>query len=143
MGALIKEKYFWQNVLTIPGILFTLATGFLSFFDWDKKEYLFYGLFIASVCLILYFLYRYSTIKGTNLILNDSNFEITIGDIFNQEDDDFKVIAFNEYFDTKVDGNIISPKSLNGQYITKFYPNEKKLKELDDRIADDDKLKKR
>ena len=143
MGALIQEKYFWQNVLTIPGILFTLATGFLSFFDWDKKEYLFYGLFISSVCLILYFLYRYSTIKGTNLILNDSNFEITIGDIFNQEEDDFKVIAFNEYFDTKVDGNIISPKSLNGQYITKFYPNQKELKELDDTIADDDKLKKK
>lgn len=98
---------------------------------------------IASVCLVVVFLYRHSKVKGTNLILNDSNFEITIGDIFNQEEDSFKVIAFNEYFDTKVDGDIISPNSLNGQYITRFYPNEEELKNLDDRIAYDDKLKKR
>lgn len=41
--------------------------------------------------------------------------EIKEGNIFEQEN--FKVIAFNEYFDTKVDDDIISKTSLNGIFI--------------------------
>src|SRR5699024_5289236 len=48
-----------------------------------------------------------------------------------------------EYFDTRVDGDIISPNSLNGQYINNFYSNEEDLKDLNLRIANDFKLKKK
>ncbi|WP_425268017.1 macro domain-containing protein, partial [Enterobacter hormaechei] len=46
----------------------------------------------------------------------------------------FKRIAFNEYFDTKVDEKIISSTSLNGQYINKFFPNS--VNELDKIITE-------
>ncbi|MCL1998791.1 MAG: DUF6430 domain-containing protein [Turicibacter sp.] len=56
------------------------------------------------------------------------------GDIF-AEQADLKVIAFNEYFDTLVDNNIISTVSLNGQFIEKFYRD--KIDELNALISAD------
>lgn len=44
-----------------------------------------------------------------------SNVSIEVGDIFAQSG--LKVIAFNEYFDTQVDNNIIAETSLNGIFI--------------------------
>ena len=46
-----------------------------------------------------------------------------------------KAIAFNEYFDTKVDDVIISASSLNGQYIKKYYGQN--VQELDKIIEKD------
>ena len=44
--------------------------------------------------------------------------EVKIGDIFSESD--FKVIAFNEYFDTQVDNKIIAESTLNGMYIRDY-----------------------
>ncbi len=53
-------------------------------------------------------------------IFNINNTKVTIkcGDLFEQAG--YKVISFNEYFDTLVDDNIISHKTLNGIFIDKF-----------------------
>lgn len=65
--------------------------------------------------------------SGKNL---NSKVVIKEGDIFEQEG--FKVIAFNEYFDTQVDDKIIAKKSLNGKYINKFYSDN--VAQLDEKI---------
>lgn len=73
---------------------------------------------------ILLATYIYLWIKAnslTNIKINIEESEVNIksGDIFEQKD--FKVIAFNEYFDTQVDDKIISSKSINGIFINRYF----------------------
>nr|WP_246847889.1 macro domain-containing protein [Vibrio crassostreae] len=53
--------------------------------------------------------------KNASLTINNSKIDVKVGDIFYTEG--LKVIAFNEYFDSIVDNDIISEGSLNGIYI--------------------------
>lgn len=69
-------------------------------------------------------------LESLNLDIEGSIVSIKTGDIFEQ--DGFKAIAFNEYFDTTIDDVIISQASLNGIYINKFFPRSTKI--LDDHI---------
>ena len=72
------------------------------------------------------------------LNINDSLLEICEGDLFACEG--FKVIAFNEYFDTQVDDIIISSRSLNGRYLLEYVED---IRELDSRIVADRHLQNR
>ena len=56
----------------------------------------------------------------TNITINidGSTVNIKSGDLF--EEQGFKVIPFNEYFDTQVDDKIIANSSLNGIFIKKY-----------------------
>ncbi|MGL5278349.1 MAG: macro domain-containing protein [Cetobacterium sp.] len=58
------------------------------------------------------------------LNINGSKVIIKVGDIFTEEG--LKTIAFNEYFDTIVDNEIISEASLNGKFIKKGYYDPQK-----------------
>ncbi|WP_288945412.1 macro domain-containing protein [uncultured Megasphaera sp.] len=91
------------------------------------------GIFI--VFLIGRFLYiwcRANHLQKISLQINNSTLEIESGDIFSENG--FKIIAFNEFFDTQVDDVIISKNTLNGQYITRYYPRSSDL----DNIIDSD-----
>lgn len=57
-------------------------------------------------------------LKCTNLTINNSNITVKVGDIFQEEG--LKVIAFNEYFDTLVNEEIIASSSLNGKFIKQY-----------------------
>ncbi|MCC5957322.1 MAG: hypothetical protein JJU07_14575, partial [Natronohydrobacter sp.] len=63
--------------------------------------------------------------------IDETTVSIRSGDIFCQ--DGFKVIAFNEYFDTQVDDVVISEASLNGAFIMNRL--DITSAELDERIA--------
>lgn len=81
----------------------------------DCKKYV---AIVLGLALIL--IYIVGWIKANNqtqriLNINNSKVIVKVGDIF--EEDSLKVIAFNEYFDTLVDDEIISEGSLNGIYI--------------------------
>lgn len=69
-----------------------------------------------------------NTLTDIDLNIEGTTVHIVTGDIFNQKG--LKVIPFNEYFDTQVDDRIISKRSLNGQYIEKFFPDTIKLNQL-------------
>ncbi|MCV2366265.1 DUF6430 domain-containing protein [Paucibacter sp. DJ1R-11] len=56
-------------------------------------------------------------LNSISINVEGSDVLVTVGDIFQQEG--LKVIAFNEYFDTRVDNKIISDRSINGIFITK------------------------
>ena len=56
-------------------------------------------------------------LSKVSLNINGSDLDVKVGDIF--EEDGFKVIAFNEYFDTQVDDIIIAESTLNGIFIKK------------------------
>lgn len=66
------------------------------------------------------------------IAIDGTSVTIKVGDIFSQPG--FKAIAFNEYFDTQVDDEIISKGSLNGIFL-KSHLNIT-TKELDKRIED-------
>lgn len=53
--------------------------------------------------------------KGVRLKINNNTVEIKVGDLFSC--DGWKVIPFNEHYDTAVDNITISKKSLNGMFI--------------------------
>ena len=77
--------------------------------------------------------------RRAKLNINNSNVFIKFGDIFEQKG--LKAISFNEYFDTVADDALISKSSLNGKYVLSL--NKEQLKSLDERIANDPRLKER
>ncbi|WP_234123366.1 macro domain-containing protein [Clostridium hydrogenum] len=115
--ALIKEYF---AVLSFISIIFSFISIFINIPDNYKLG--------TSVCLILSFIIIYivlwvkaNSLNKVRLKINNSVVNVKIGDIFNESD--FKVIAFNEYFDTLVDNKVISEKTLNGIYINKLVDN--------------------
>lgn len=77
--------------------------------------------------------------KKAKLKINGIEVCIKTGDLFS-DNGNFKVIPFNEHFDTTVDDVIISTTSLNGIYINKFFKGAER--DLARRIATDPRLKK-
>ncbi|HBR2645838.1 TPA: hypothetical protein L9Q25_001760, partial [Klebsiella pneumoniae] len=69
-------------------------------------------------------------IKSIDLTVDGSTVTIKSGDIFSEQG--FKVIAFNEYFDTQIDDKIIAYHSLNGLFITEHLSCT--VEELDNHI---------
>jgi hypothetical protein len=139
---LLFNSNFWQKAWVVPGLVFALVTTALTFIDIKNKIILFLCLIAFSIIYIMIYIFVKSGLKEIILNIDGSLIEITSGDIFQQDADCYKVIAFNEYFDTKVDDNIISANSLNGMYLTKKYPNENDKIDFDHRVANDPRLKK-
>lgn len=83
---------------------------------------------VISIIYIIIFIYKFKKIKKCNRItlnFDSSTINIYEGDIFDIQNNGFKIIAFNEYFDTITDdeSHIIDPNSLHGKYLNKFYEN--------------------
>lgn len=87
---------------------------------------------VSLVAIFLLLWYRANHLNGITLTINGSVLEICEGDLF--ECDGFKVLAFNEFFDTQVDGEIIFENTLNGKFILKEYPDPAPL---DEKIEND------
>jgi len=90
----------------------------LIFIEIPKEVKLTLGSIFAAILLVIYlFLWlKSNNLEEVNLNVEGSIVTVKKGDIFKQAG--FKVIAFNEYFDTQVDDKIISQQSLNGIFIT-------------------------
>ncbi len=75
------------------------------------------GIGLGFVLLIIYVtMWIHANFQNKSILnINNSILVVKTGDIFIE--DGFKVIAFNEYFDTQVDNRIIADSSLNGIYI--------------------------
>jgi hypothetical protein len=98
------------------------------------------GIGLALILIIIYII-KWVIANCQNkatLSINNSNLIVKTGDIF--AEDELKVIAFNEYFDTQVDNKIISNTSLNGIYINSKIND---VNELDNLIDNDIRLSKK
>lgn len=114
---LIHEYYkFLSAISTIASVVFLFGK-----IPEDMESYCFVALVVLLLIVFLALWFRANRLKRLSLKINNSVLEIEVGDIF--EENDFKVIAFNEYFDTKVDDIIIRKESLNGKYILQNYPD--------------------
>lgn len=108
-----------KNFLSIVGLLGGIYTYITIFKEVPKSiknnwwAVLIVTLILIAIYVILWVMANKS--KQATLNINGSQLQIKVGNIFKQND--FKVIPFNEFFDTKVDDKIISKTSLNGLFI--------------------------
>ena len=72
----------------------------------------------TAILTYIVLLVRANCMKKRKITVNNSTVYLKFGDIFLEKD--WKVIAFNEYFDTQVDEKIIAKGTLNGQFINKY-----------------------
>ncbi|MDR1583363.1 MAG: DUF6430 domain-containing protein [Prevotellaceae bacterium] len=115
-----KDSFSWAFAI-LAGIETIVAVSSISFEkifegqNWLIRLLCIFVLFLiisAVTCLIKYLISK----RGVTVAVGNNTVTIKQGDIFKA--DGWKVIAFNEYFDTSV-GNIISSTSLNGIFIEK------------------------
>lgn len=131
-----KVKLFDKNiirdfttVISIPMSIYTFAS---IFYDLPIKNNIYIVIIVVIlICIIyIYIWYKANHLTEIKLNINESDVIIKFDDIFNQSD--FKVIAFNEYFDTIVDDKIISGISLNGIFVNDYLDED--IKSLDKKI---------
>lgn len=111
----------------------TIFSLLLIFVDIPTENKITLGIIFLFTLSLLYFgiWLKSNNLTGVNLDVEGSIVTVKAGDLFLQ--DGFKVIAFNEYFDTQVDDNIISHKSLNGLYIDNHLSGP--ISDLDQRVS--------
>lgn len=144
MKVKINDKTLLKNVFS-PWIgIVGFVSGVLAFLDFSLRERLLIFAVLVTGVIIYYLqrLYRANTM--TKIVLNHdgSTIEIKQGDILS---DDYKkenvirVFNFNEFFDTEIDQQLISAKTLNGQILNGEFKD--KISDLDKKIEEDDHLK--
>ena len=104
---------------------------FWSEHNWIIKLLLILALFLFIVVVVFSVKYH-KTKKGVSLKIRGIKVNIRQGDIF--EVKGWKVIAFNEFFDTTVDDIVIAHNTLNGIFIDNHVEN---FGELQDKITNE------
>ncbi|PHA26088.1 hypothetical protein COI69_30080 [Bacillus cereus] len=140
LKEIIQDKKFWISAWALPGALFGIATTLLTFIEFDNKtikQTILIALLLLTLLIIIWEFIRNLRLKELKLDIDGSEIEIKTGDIFAFPRNVYKVIAFNEFFDTKVDDQIISRTSLNGEYLNNYYSN---ASDLDNRIIEDPRM---
>jgi len=124
-----QVRHIYYGILSALSVVGTFVFAYVDI----KPAYKLYAALgtLAAFALIYIAIWLYYKKQDSiRLKINNSEIEVKFGDIFSEEAD-LKAIAFNEYFDTKVDDVIISASSLNGQYIKKYYAqNVQKLDKI-------------
>lgn len=122
-----KVRFFDKRVrsefLKIISVLSTVISLIILFVDIPQEHKEVYGFCFIGFLIIAYILkwYTSNNLNEIEVNIEESSVVIKVGDIFLQEG--WKVIAFNEYFDTLVDNKVIASSSLNGIFINKYFSN--------------------
>ena len=139
----------WKDSLTVASAILAtigtiLAISEISLEDnfginsWITRSFVLLSLFLLLV--VASFIIKYfQTKKGISLKIKGIQVNIQQGDIFNVNG--WKVIAFNEYFDTTVDDIVIAHNTLNGIFIDNYVENLDDLKQTISNATDNPKLR--
>lgn len=128
------NKELWKDFYVVLSAISVIASLLFLFVDipTNKKICCLIIFVVLLVVVFLFMLLRANRIKKISLKINNSTLEIEAGDLFQEKG--FKIIAFNDFFDTQVDDVLISKNTLNGKYIAQNYPHPADL----DSIIDSD-----
>ncbi|ECT8306668.1 hypothetical protein BSL09_11335 [Salmonella enterica] len=132
-----KVNFFDKRILKkfsdYTSTISTIFSLFLIFVDIPTENKLTLGIIFLIILFLLYFgiWFKSNNLSEVNLDVEGSIVTVKAGDLFRQ--DRFKVIAFNEYFDTQVDDVVISHNSLNGLYIDNYLAGS--VSDLNHRIS--------
>ena len=132
------DKQLMRNYFSFLSIASVILSFILIVIDIPNQFKITAGIVLLIILAIVYLnlWIKANTMSSLKLSINNSTVNIKVGDLF--EECGFKVIAFNEYFDTLVDNRIISEQTLNGIFIKKYIQN---LNELDSLIDGDERIK--
>ncbi len=126
----VRNK-FWVYFSVISGILsYILLFNIVADEYKDYQKCFGYISFFLLINIYLIIWIRANYLTDVNIDIDGSTVNIKSGDLFSQ--DGYKVIPFNEYFDTIVDEKIISSSSLNGIFINNY--SNTTLNNLDNHI---------
>lgn len=140
----LKVKLFNKKLIkqfsSIISIVTTIFSFIVIFWDIPSKYKINFGIAFCIVFILIYLtLWIHANLLNKIVLkINNSSIEIKIGDIF--KENDYKVIAFNEYFDTIVDNKLISERTLNGIFIKDKINN---ISQFDNKILNDSHLNSR
>lgn len=117
------DKSLWSKFKESVSWISTIFSLVLIFVNIpDKCKIAAGAIFLLGLLAFYIFIWiRANRLKTIDLDIEGSTVTVKAGDIFKEQD--LKVIAFNEYFDTQVDDRIISSKSLNGIFINSHLPS--------------------
>lgn len=138
MKVHFTNKILWRNFLKVVSVVTAALSLVLTVIDLNQKPKIIITV-IVFVCLLLIFIamWIYANKKQSRkLTINRTDVVIKYGDIFKESG--MKVIAFNEFLDTKVDNNVIGETTLNGQFIKQY---SKGAMEIDSAIEAEARLK--
>lgn len=132
---LIQTKAFISWIFGVAAVIFT-------FWDTSQNNKIVCLMIVIALSILcyLYNLLKAHQLSSGNINYGGTHIEIKQGDIFSTDyknEDTIRFFAFNEYFDTKVDNEIIAEKTLNGQVIKKEVDS---IEELDQAILDNGHL---
>lgn len=131
----------WKKISATGGWLFGFLGALISFIDIEEsiRVKMLCSFVVFMVIFFLFELIKANILWKARLNVGESEIIIRKGDIFSNDIYEnkklIKVFAFNEYFDTEVDDDVISHSSLNGQFIDKYVNNVLSL----DKAIDSDK----
>ena len=111
---------FITGVSTVAGIWGYTVKDINPQLRWWIWGLLLFLIFILLTCII-YVVIRLLAHKPYKTNINEKPVEIKIGDLFTEEE--WKVIPFNDRYDTQVDDVIVSHNSLNGKMIDLYVNN--------------------
>lgn len=117
MKVSIFDKDILKQFSNICATITAILSAVLIFLDipnqWRITSGVVYVVFLSVIYIFLWI--RANRLRQIDIKIGITTVVIKSGDIF--KEDGLKAIAFNEYFDTRVDDKIIAKKSLNGQFI--------------------------
>lgn len=138
MKVSIFDKDILKQFSNICATITAILSAVLIFLDipnqWRITSGVVYVVFFSVIYIFLWI--RANRLRQIDIRIGITTVVIKSGDIF--KEDGLKAIAFNEYFDTRVDDKIIAKKSLNGQFILNHIDDVDKL---NSDIESDDDLK--
>lgn len=138
MKVSIFDKDILKQFSNICAMITAILSAVLIFLDipnqWRITSGVVYVVFLSVIYIFLWI--RANRLRQIDIKIGITTVVIKSGDIF--KEDGLKAIAFNEYFDTRVDDKIIAKKSLNGQFILNHIDDVDKL---NSDIENDDDLK--
>ena len=117
---------------TIAGVLGYTVRDIIPKWSWWQWLLVLLGVFVA-LSAIAFAIIKWMRHKPYKTTINGINVSIICGDLF--AECGWKIIPFNEMFDTTVDDIIIARDSLNGVMIEKYVDDLNDLKDVIDRAA--------
>ncbi|QOF94920.1 hypothetical protein IFJ82_13920 [Novacetimonas hansenii] len=117
MKVNLINKQVCESFLKIAAGIGTALSTFLLFVDipkdWKIRSFIVFSVVLVSIYLVIW--WRANNLKQVTIKIDGTTVTVKSGDIFKELG--LKAIAFNEYFDTVVDNNLISERSLNGMFL--------------------------
>lgn len=132
------NRQLWSNYLIVLSAISTISSLIFLFADIPSacKKYFLIGLIVILVILFLIEWIKANRVKHVTLKINNSDVVIEEGNIF--KSDGYRIIPFNEYFDTQVDDELISWQTINGKYVVEHVAS---IEEIDRLIENDQHAK--